>query len=125
MLVLYAGSAVSVAIGWYQTAQWCCAVFEVTDFDGSQVTSNRKLASIKQVSITMEWLALCAAEIISCVFIKSCLLQMLNIHLRGQEVPACNAGICMCLVLLALCLKAQLWLLEGVCACIVLFYVCR
>ena len=28
----------------------CCAVFEVTDSDGSQVTSPRKLSSIKQVS---------------------------------------------------------------------------
>ncbi len=27
-----------------------CAVFEVTDTDGSQVTGHRKLASIKQVS---------------------------------------------------------------------------
>lgn len=43
---------------------WFVDVFEVTDTDGSQVTSHRKLASIK---------------------------QMLNIHLRGQEVPACNA----------------------------------
>ncbi|KAL3142750.1 hypothetical protein ABBQ38_003051 [Trebouxia sp. C0009 RCD-2024] len=43
---------------------WFVDVFEVTDSDGSQVTSARKLASIK---------------------------QMLNIHLRGQEVPACNA----------------------------------
>ena len=24
-----------------------------------------------------------------------CYLQMLNIHLRGMEVPACNAGKCL------------------------------
>ena len=71
----------------------CSAVFEVTDCDGRQVISPRKLASIKQVSrlgagCIMKQAILIMQLLTDCIFS----LQMLNIHLRGQEVPACNAG---------------------------------
>ena len=67
-------------------------MFEVTDSDGSQVTHPRKLASIKQVSASaglrcteaLAYQTLSGSKLVL-------LLQMLNIHLRGQEVPACNA----------------------------------
>ena len=95
-----------VLLYWHQAAIFCmCAVFEVTDSDGSQVTSHRKLASIRQVSsntgsfvVPPSW-QYCSASAHSHRF-----LQMLNIHLRGQEVAACNAGkSCTCFF----CLAAQ------------------
>lgn len=71
-----------------------CAVFEVTDSDGSQVTSHRKLASIRQVSSNISSLITpLTQQLCSDLADSHWFLQMLNIHLRGQEVPACNAGI--------------------------------
>ena len=63
----------------------------MTDCDGRQVTSPRKLASIKQVSTPEDRMDLASTrQALEADYVVH--LQMLNIHLRGQEVPACNAG---------------------------------